>query len=388
MHTYKIVSTLTSSGTHTHPSTNVFVTLLDTLAYQHNENPRIPSFGLVPAQMLSPNFSRPFLVCHLILASSLPTILASANAFSPSEYRAASSSASASASDRARRFRRSAWPRHPRLQSLGISSVAGACDDLSSMTSLASISCRGSANAGNGAVVACTAIYSLRGGGVSFATAMGDALASASSNPAALFDSLLAILSTVAIGMNAAGRLDRGASSGSGTRADRERAQTGKEEKPPAVRALQVKFLAAFWLLRFGYWMSGPYVVPAYKAKVFNGVEASMELVSRIFLTGFAATAMLGPAIGKATDRRGRKLGTLMFALLYGIGVASIRSDTLWVLFAGRAVVGCALSLLFTAPEAWLSSEASSSGMTKYIGETFGLVSSATALCDASIFPS
>ena len=39
--------------------------------------------------------------------------------------------------------------------------------------------------------------------------------------------------------------------------------------------------------------MSGPYVVPAYKSKVFGGVEASMSLVSKIFLSGFAATAIV-----------------------------------------------------------------------------------------------
>jgi len=66
-----------------------------------------------------------------------------------------------------------------------------------------------------------------------------------------------------------------------------------KEEKPAELKSLQIKFLAAFWLLRCGYWMSGPYVVPAYKSKVFGGVEASMGLVSKIFLSGFAATAIV-----------------------------------------------------------------------------------------------
>lgn len=136
---------------------------------------------------------------------------------------------------------------------------------------------------------------------------------------------------------------------------------------------MQAKFLAAFWLLRCGYWMSGPYVVPAYKSKVFGGVPASMALVSQIFLTGFAATAILGPSIGQATDRYGRRLGTIACAALYGAGCLSIRSDALWALFVGRAVIGCGLGLLFTAPEAWLNGEAGRTGLTGHLGETFGL---------------
>lgn len=50
------------------------------------------------------------------------------------------------------------------------------------------------------------------------------------------------------------------------------------------------------------------------------------------------------------------------------------------MLFAGRAVVGCALSLLFSAPEAWLAGEASRKNVSKYLGETFGLAYTGDAL--------
>lgn len=87
-----------------------------------------------------------------------------------------------------------------------------------------------------------------------------------------------------------------------------------------------------------------------------------------------------GPSIGQATDKYGRKAGTIAFALLYSLGCASIKSNTLWMLFAGRAVVGCALSLLFSAPEAWVAGEASRKNITKYLGETFGLAYTGDAL--------
>lgn len=207
-----------------------------------------------------------------------------------------------------------------------------------------------------------------RAGDLSLKSTISSAIAK---NPAALFDSTLAVLAMSAVVTKAADRWGNTKSMS----IDEEKA-----EKPPEVKALQLKYLTAFWLLRCGYWMSGPYVVPAYKSKMFGGVAASMGLVSKIFLSGFAATAILGPNIGQATDTYGRKAGTMMFALLYGIGCASIKSNTLWILFAGRAIVGCALGLLFTAPEAWVNGEASRTNLTPYLGETFGLAYTGDAL--------
>eukprot|EP00588_Corethron_pennatum_P006854 CAMPEP_0194284354 /NCGR_PEP_ID=MMETSP0169-20130528/27437_1 /TAXON_ID=218684 /ORGANISM="Corethron pennatum, Strain L29A3" /LENGTH=540 /DNA_ID=CAMNT_0039030155 /DNA_START=85 /DNA_END=1707 /DNA_ORIENTATION=- len=194
-------------------------------------------------------------------------------------------------------------------------------------------------------------------------------------NPATLFDSMLAVLAIFAVATKATDRLGKTKSPS----LDEDKFAT-ETSKPPEVKSLQRKYLIAFWLLRCGYWMSGPYVVPAYRSKIFGGVEASMGLISKIFLSGFAATAILGPSIGQATDTYGRKAGTIMFSLLYAIGCASIKSNTLWVLFAGRAIIGCALSLLFTAPEAWVNGEASRTDLTPYLGETFGLAYTGDAL--------
>ena len=119
-------------------------------------------------------------------------------------------------------------------------------------------------------------------------TSLSSIVSSAKANPVALFDSLLIVLAMGAVGFKAVDKFTS-ASSDATSSAD-------KEEKPAEVKSLQLKFLAAFWLLRCGYWMSGPYVVPAYKSKVFGGVEASMSLVSKIFLSGFAATAIVSIA--------------------------------------------------------------------------------------------
>lgn len=105
-----------------------------------------------------------------------------------------------------------------------------------------------------------------------------------------------------------------------------------------------------------------------------------MTWVSRLFLTGFASTALFGPLVGRLTDSYGRKAGTLAFALLYSLGASSTKSNILGVLLLGRVMGGIGTSLLFSAPEAWLVGEAGREGVESSLGETFGLVSSVLLL--------
>jgi MFS family permease len=95
--------------------------------------------------------------------------------------------------------------------------------------------------------------------------------------------------------------------------------------------------------------------------------------VSRLFLTGFASTALFGPLVGRLCDAYGRKAGTLAFSLLYALGASSTRSNVLGVLLLGRVFGGIGTSLLFSAPEAWLVGEAGRLDIGSSLGETFGL---------------
>lgn len=153
--------------------------------------------------------------------------------------------------------------------------------------------------------------------------------------------------------------------------------QKQQTKKPKSVQDLQVKFLSVFWLLRCADWLQGPYFYEVYASKVFNGVPASIALVSRLFLTGFASTALFGPLVGRAVDANGRRRGTIAFALIYALGAASTKSPLLQVLFLGRVLSGIGTSLLFSAPESWLVGESQKNGDDpdgKYLGETFGMV--------------
>lgn len=160
------------------------------------------------------------------------------------------------------------------------------------------------------------------------------------------------------------------------------------KEKPATVKSLQFRFLAVFWLLRCADWLQGPYFYEVYASKVFNGAQASLGLVSKLFLTGFASTALFGPLVGRASDAYGRKKGTLAFALIYAVGALSTKSPLLTVLMLGRVFSGIGTSLLFSAPESWLVGESQKNGDDpdgSYLGETFGLVSLITAYTSVSV---
>ncbi|KAL7494697.1 hypothetical protein ACHAWT_005418 [Skeletonema menzelii] len=145
-------------------------------------------------------------------------------------------------------------------------------------------------------------------------------------------------------------------------------------KKDPNVQSLQRRFLMVFWLLRMADWLQGPYFYQVYASKTFGSATGNaMTWVSRLFLTGFASTALFGPLVGRLCDTYGRKAGTLVFSLLYSLGAMSTKSNVLGVLLAGRVMGGIGTSLLFSAPEAWLVGDAARNGLEGSLGETFGL---------------
>lgn len=212
-------------------------------------------------------------------------------------------------------------------------------------------------------------LLGFRGGAMTASAAATSKLASLTETPSALFNTALISLAFVTTVFKV---LQRTPSSSDDS------TQGIENKKPASVKSLQTRFLTVFWLLRCADWLQGPYFYQVYASKIFNGVPASLDLVSKLFLTGFASTALLGPFVGRAADTYGRKKGTLAFCLLYALGAASTKSPLLVVLLLGRFFSGVGTSLLFSAPEAWLVGESQKSGDDpdgKYLGETFGLVS-------------
>eukprot|EP00981_Chlorochromonas_danica_P013316 scaffold6125_cov262-Ochromonas_danica.AAC.8 len=151
-----------------------------------------------------------------------------------------------------------------------------------------------------------------------------------------------------------------------------------QQVKPPAVKSLQWRFLIVFWLLRLADWMQGPYFYEVYSSKIINGVPLSLDLVSKLFLVGFATTGIFGPYMGRFVDSVGRRAGSLLYTVLYSLSALSTQSSHFATLLAGRLAGGLGTSLLSSAPEAWYVAEhnklqaADANVHDDFVSQTFG----------------
>lgn len=154
---------------------------------------------------------------------------------------------------------------------------------------------------------------------------------------------------------------------------------TNEEIGKKKTKELQLRFLPVFWILRLADWLQGPYFYEVYASKAIVGggmpssSSSSLTIISRLFLTGFASTALFGPISGQLVDTYGRKRGTLAFCLFYMLGALSTKSNLLPTLLLGRIASGIGTSLLFSAPESWLVGDAQRMGQEHALGSTFGL---------------
>ena len=193
-------------------------------------------------------------------------------------------------------------------------------------------------------------------------TKLSASLSSLSSTSNGLFNSLFLILSSTAVVWKIIENI-------SNKNKDNNNANT----KPAAVKNLQWRFLIVFWLMRMADWLQGPYFYEVYSSKILNGKIVSPDLVSKLFLVGFASTGLFGAYLGRLVDTVGRKAGTLAYAALYTLGALSTRATTLPLLLLGRLAGGLGTSLLFSAPEAWLVGEYQKGGYEgNWLGQTFG----------------
>jgi hypothetical protein len=209
----------------------------------------------------------------------------------------------------------------------------------------------------------------LRGGASSSLALIESVRATSTLNPTNFFNSLfVALMGSILVFKGVDRQLHSGKS------ADVKAGTNTDDMKPAGVRSLQARFLGVFWLLRLADWLQGPYFYDVYASKIINGLPVTADMISRLFLVGFASTGILGPWIGKLVDRSGRKTGTIAFSALYTLAAISTRSSILAVLLLGRLMGGIGTSLLFSAPESWMVGEMINEKHDgKYIGQTFGL---------------
>lgn len=134
------------------------------------------------------------------------------------------------------------------------------------------------------------------------------------------------------------------------------------------------KFLSVFWMFKMADWLQGPYLYEVYVSKVVRGRPLTQAAITKLFLSGFCATAASGPFIGNLVDVRGRKMGSLLFAFLYSFAAMSTRANNFLALWLGRICGGVGSGLLASAPEAWLVAESQKVGLSAaWLQDTFAL---------------
>ena len=134
-----------------------------------------------------------------------------------------------------------------------------------------------------------------------------------------------------------------------------------KNELPKDARNLQSIFLLGYLLCAAADWLQGPYIYALYAAYGFSAFELAV-----LFVTGFTAAMIFGPAVGAFADRFGRKRCiVLLYCFAYTASCVTKHFNVLWVLLLGRILGGIATSALFCAFESWLVGEANKRGLAQ-----------------------
>ncbi|OSX68441.1 hypothetical protein BU14_2793s0001, partial [Porphyra umbilicalis] len=148
-----------------------------------------------------------------------------------------------------------------------------------------------------------------------------------------------------------------GGSGGSGSGSSSSSATGGGAAAPPSAAAaaaaarFRANYLTVYLLAMGADWLQGPYVYALYASYGFD-----RRAIARLYVIGFAASAVGGTALSSAADVYGRKRAVLLYCAIYAASCGTKHVGRFWVLAIGRVLGGVAYSLLFAAPEAWMVS--------------------------------
>ncbi|GBF98595.1 molybdate-anion transporter-like [Raphidocelis subcapitata] len=116
----------------------------------------------------------------------------------------------------------------------------------------------------------------------------------------------------------------------------------------PEYARFRNNYLAVFALAMAGDWLQGPYVYHLYEYYGF-----SVRDIGRLFIMGFASSAVVGTVAGAMADKYGRKLAALLYVATYCLSCATKHSSSYKMLLLGRLLGGVSTSLLFSVFESW-----------------------------------
>ncbi|KZT24851.1 DUF791-domain-containing protein [Neolentinus lepideus HHB14362 ss-1] len=139
----------------------------------------------------------------------------------------------------------------------------------------------------------------------------------------------------------------------------RTQAESGHGATSAAVAALTKQYIIVYAIVMGADWLQGPYVYSLYREQY----DFPERIVAVLFVTGFMSAGLAAPLIGAWADKHGRKRMCMAFCISYTLTCVCILIPYLPILLLGRAMGGVSTSILFSAFESWLISDASSKGI-------------------------
>eukprot|EP00051_Salpingoeca_urceolata_P028781 m.488072 g.488072 ORF g.488072 m.488072 type:complete len:431 (+) comp25521_c0_seq1:92-1384(+) len=119
----------------------------------------------------------------------------------------------------------------------------------------------------------------------------------------------------------------------------------------------QFRYLVVYLVMMAADWMQGPYVYALYSFYGFT-----MEQNGQLFIVGFGTSMIFGIVAGSLVDKYGRKLGCVMYGIVYMASCVTKHHNSFHTLMLGRVLGGIATSILFSAFESWMISQHNKEG--------------------------
>ena len=138
---------------------------------------------------------------------------------------------------------------------------------------------------------------------------------------------------------------------------------------PKRFRDFQKRYLCVFYTVMFADWLQGVTMYDLYKG-YFNDTQT----INRLFLTGFATSAVVSLLCGRYVDKWGRKKSCLLYCFLEIIINILEHVPDKTTLYVGRVLGGISTALLFVSFESWMVTEHRRRGFhEKLLQDTFSL---------------
>eukprot|EP01013_Petalomonas_cantuscygni_P036284 TRINITY_DN659_c0_g2_i1.p1 TRINITY_DN659_c0_g2~~TRINITY_DN659_c0_g2_i1.p1 ORF type:complete len:465 (-),score=99.02 TRINITY_DN659_c0_g2_i1:548-1942(-) len=125
----------------------------------------------------------------------------------------------------------------------------------------------------------------------------------------------------------------------------------GRSSHPtsPQFSAFRNTYLAVYLVMMGADWLQGPYVYRLYEFYGFSPKDCGL-----LFIAGFGSSLVFGVLAGAISDRYGRRLACVLYAVSYILSCLTKHSRDFSILMVGRLLGGFATSILWSAFESWM----------------------------------